>query len=75
VSELLGSAGRSASDAVKDLCRALGLPTAIEELGVRPDQFRAIAEHTIHDPGVLSNPRPIRGPEDIVEILELARSS
>ena len=44
-----------------------------QQFAIRPDQFRAIAEHTMHDRGVRSNPRPIAGPDDIVEILELAR--
>ena len=35
---------------------------------------RAIAEHAMHDRGIRSNPRPIRGPADIMEILELARA-
>lgn len=74
VRELLGSGRSSASDAVKDLCHALGLPTTPEGIGIRPDQFRAIADYTMHDRGIHSNPRAIRGPEDIVEIMELARS-
>ena len=35
--------------------------------------FQAIAEHTMTDAGVRSNPRPISGPADLVEILELAK--
>jgi maleylacetate reductase len=73
VRELLGSGDRSASDAVRDLCVALGLPTRLESVGIRPDQFRAIAEHAMHDRGIHANPRPIRDPADIMEILELAR--
>ena len=73
VRDLLGSGDGSASDAVTDLCLTLGLPTRLAQIGIRPDQFRAIAEHAMHDRGVRSNPRPIRDPADIVEILELAR--
>jgi len=73
VASLLGRPDLSASEAVKALARALDLPTDLAAVGIRPDQFQAIAEHTLHDRGVRSNPRPIRGPEDIVEILELAR--
>jgi maleylacetate reductase len=73
VRDLLGSNDGSASDAVTDLCLTLGLPTRLAQIGIRPDQFRAIAEHAMHDRGVRSNPRPIRDPADIVEILELAR--
>ena len=54
------------------LCRDLGLPTTLSAVGVRPEQFEAIAEHTMTDRGVRSNPRPIQGPADIVEILNLA---
>ncbi len=73
VRELLSSGDGSASDAVKDLCRTLGLPTDLGSVGIVPEQFRAIAEHTMHDRGIQSNPRPIRGPDDILEILQLAR--
>jgi len=63
----------SASEAVKGLARSLGLPVDLAAVGIRPDQFHAIAEHTMHDRGIRSNPRRINGAADIVEILELAR--
>jgi maleylacetate reductase len=44
----------------------------LDDVGIRRDQFQAIAEHTMTDRGVRSNPRPINGPADIVEILEIA---
>jgi maleylacetate reductase len=72
VTELLGVKGKSASAAVKGLATTLGLPTDLKAIGIRPDQFQAIAEHTMHDRGVRSNPRPIKGPEDVVAILEIA---
>jgi len=72
VSDLLGDPSRPASEAVGHLVRSLGLPHDLKSVGIGRDQFQAIAEHTMHDRGVRSNPRPITGPEDIVEILELA---
>jgi maleylacetate reductase len=75
VAELLGCPGVSASHAVMALCRDLGLPTDLASVGIRPDQFRTIAELTMHDPSIRSNPRPVRGPEDIIEILNLAQLS
>ena len=72
VAELMGADGLSASEAVKRLAAGLGLPTDLKSVGIGPDKFQAIAEHTMHDGGVRVNPRPIRGPEDIVEILQLA---
>lgn len=70
--ELMGAGGLSASEAVRRLAQDLGLPTDLKSVGIGPDKFQAIAEHTMHDAGVRANPRPIAGPADIVEILEIA---
>jgi maleylacetate reductase len=72
VAELMGADGVSAAEAVRNLAAGLGLPTDLKSVGITSDQFQAIAEHTLHDAGVRVNPRPIKGPQDIVEILELA---
>jgi maleylacetate reductase len=72
VAERLGAPGRAAADALVSLIASLGLPTSLSEAGVSREDFAAIAEHTLHDRGVRSNPRPITGASDIVEILELA---
>jgi maleylacetate reductase len=73
LSELLGEPARPAADCVRRLCEELGLPTTLAAVGIEPSQFRAIAEHTMHDRSIRSNARPIAGPEDIVSILEYAR--
>jgi maleylacetate reductase len=73
VASLLGSEARSPADAVARLRDDLGLPATLGAVGVGADRFRAIAEHTMHDRGIRTNPRPIRGPEDIEEILNLVR--
>jgi maleylacetate reductase len=72
VAGLVGYPQMSAGDAVRSLCGSLGLPTTLAAVGVRPDQYAAIAEHTMTDRGVRSNPRPIRSAADVVEILKLA---
>jgi len=75
IHELLGSptpASASLSDDLKALIEALELPTTLERVGIGPAQFRAIAEHTMKDRAIRTNARPIQGPDDIVEILELA---
>jgi alcohol dehydrogenase class IV len=69
----MGARGVPASAVVKTLAAGLGLPTDLASVGIRPESFQAIAEHTMHDAGVRSNPRPIASPQDIVEILEIAR--
>lgn len=73
VAALMGHPGETAAAAVRALARALGLPTRLADVGIAPDQFQAIAEATLHDRGVRSNPRPIRGAADVVEILKLAQ--
>ncbi|HEX7945192.1 MAG TPA: iron-containing alcohol dehydrogenase [Phenylobacterium sp.] len=70
ISALIG--GPTAADAVKNLVWTLGLPGDLKSVGIDRDDFQAIAEHTMHDAGVRQSPRPITGPADIVEILELA---
>ena len=57
---------------MKRLVASLGLPTDLKSVGIGPESFQAIAEHTMHDAGVRTGARPITGPEDIVAILELA---
>jgi len=73
VSSLLGAAALSADGAVANLRDDLELPSTLGAVGVPPDRFRAIAEHTMHDRGIRTNPRPIREAGDIEEILHLAR--
>jgi maleylacetate reductase len=72
IARLLGDDGVSAADAVRRLCRDLDLPATLRDVGIDAARFRAIAEHTMHDRGIRANPRPIRGPEDVEEILRLA---
>ncbi|HYM32768.1 MAG TPA: iron-containing alcohol dehydrogenase [Candidatus Cybelea sp.] len=72
VSALMGRPDKEAGDLVGDLVKSLGLPARLRDVGIKREDFHAIAEHTMHDPPVRSNPRPIKGPGDLVEILELA---
>ena len=41
-------------------------------LGVGPEQFRLIGETAMKNIFARSNPRPLRGPDDVIEILNLA---
>jgi maleylacetate reductase len=72
VSEAFGKPGTPAADLVANLVATLGLPQTLGEVGVGKDRFREIAEKSMHDRAVLNNPRPIKGPEQVMEILELA---
>ncbi|MBX3483067.1 iron-containing alcohol dehydrogenase [Phenylobacterium sp.] len=70
IAEALGAP--SAAEGVRRLVTDLGLPADLKSVGVGREAFQAIAEHTMHDAGVRTSPRPVAGPADLVEILELA---
>ena len=72
VSEAFGKPESAAADLVAGLVKSLGLPGRLSEVGVGKDRFREIAEKSMHDRAVLNNPRPIKGPAEVMEILELA---
>ncbi|MBN9087495.1 MAG: iron-containing alcohol dehydrogenase [Reyranella sp.] len=72
VSEAFGKPAEPAADLVANLVATLGLPRRLSEVGVGRDRFREIAEKSMHDRAVLNNPRPIKGPAEVMEILELA---
>jgi maleylacetate reductase len=52
--------------------RKLELPSTLREVGVTREQLDLIAQNSMHDRGIATNPRKIRGPQDVREILELA---
>lgn len=70
LARFLGAA--DAADAIGALIESLGLPTRLSDVGVTPDMYEKIAELAMANPFVQANPRPIRAPADIVEILKLA---
>src|SRR5881394_1094801 len=72
VSEAFGKPEAAAADLVAGLVKSLGLPGRLSEVGVGQDRFREIAEKSMHDRAVLNNPRPIKGPAEVMEILALA---
>jgi maleylacetate reductase len=72
VSEAFGKPASPAADLVAGLVASLGLPQRLSDVGVGKERFREIAEKSMHDRAVLNNPRPIKGPAEVMEILELA---
>jgi maleylacetate reductase len=72
VSEAMGHPGTPAADVVASFIAELGLPRHLSEVKVSREQFRAVAEHTAHDPWLYTNPRKMTGAEDVMEILEAA---
>ena len=72
VSEALGRPGATAADAVAALIADLELPSTLRAVGVRPDQLDVIAEGSMHDRWVHTNPRPIDGPSAVRALLDAA---
>ena len=72
VSDALGRPGWSAGDAVAELVADLGLPGTLRAVGVEPDQLDRIAEESMHDRWVHTNPRKIDGPRDVRMLLDAA---
>jgi alcohol dehydrogenase class IV len=72
LSAAIGNANVSLADAVAALVAELGLPQRLRDVGIKEENLKPIAEEAAGHPTVLSNPRPITGPGDIMEILKAA---
>jgi maleylacetate reductase len=72
VSEALGEPDAPAADLVAGLIADLGLPGRLRDVGVKEDQLDAIAEHSMHDRWVHTNPRKIDGPATVRTLLDAA---
>jgi len=72
VSDALGRPGEPAADVVAELIVGLGLPTRLRDVGVKQEQLDLIAEGSMHDRWVHTNPRKIDGPAVIRELLDAA---
>jgi maleylacetate reductase len=72
VSEALGHPGEPAADVVGGLIAALGLPIRLRDVDVKPEQLDRIAELSMHDRWIHTNPRKIDGPPVIRELLDAA---
>lgn len=72
IAEALGRPGMPAADAVAELIAAIGQPATLRAVGVKREQLGKIAEMAMHYPWVKTNPRPVRSPEEVMQILEAA---
>jgi maleylacetate reductase len=72
VSEALGRPDEPAAEVVAGLIANLGLPTRLRDVGVRPEQLDLIAERSMHDRWIHTNPRKIDGPAVIRTLLDTA---
>jgi alcohol dehydrogenase class IV len=72
VSEAMGRPGDPAGDVIEDFVKSLDQPTRLRDVGVARNQFDAIAEGSLENMMVRSNPRTIERADQIREILEMA---
>jgi maleylacetate reductase len=72
VSEALGRPDEPAAEVVAELISGLGLPARLRDVGVKPQQLDMIAEGSMHDRWVHTNPRKIDGPAVIRTLLDAA---
>ena len=72
VSEALGQPSEPAAEVVAELISGLGLPTRLRDVGVKPEQLDLIAEGSMHDRWVHTNPRKIDGPAVVRTLLDAA---
>jgi maleylacetate reductase len=72
IAQALGRPDGDAAEAVAELVAALGLPTRLRDQGVRREDFPVIARGAMTNLWVRTNPRPIRGEDDVIELLEAA---
>lgn len=72
VAAATGHPGEDAGDALDAFIAGLGMPRSLSAVGVGRDSFDRIAEGAMGTPWVPRNPRPIAGPAQVREILELA---
>lgn len=72
VAEKLGRPGARPCDVIRDFVRSLGLPTRLGDVGIGADRIPELARQYDGTGPIATNPRPVRGADDLAEILKLA---
>jgi alcohol dehydrogenase class IV len=72
VAAAMGHPGEDAGDVLDTFIAALGMPRSLGAVRIGPESFARLAEGAMGTPWVPRNPRPIAGPAQLQEILELA---
>jgi len=67
------SGDAQAADVLEAIFKELGMPTRLSDVGVHEEKFQEIAEATMHDQLAPLNPIPLTKPEQVVEILKIAK--
>jgi len=72
VAAAMGHPGEDAGGVLDVFIAGLGMPRSLGAVKIGPESFARLAEHAMDTPWVPRNPRPIAGPAQVREILELA---
>jgi maleylacetate reductase len=72
VAAAMGHPGEDASDVLDAFIAGLGMPRSLGAVKIGTESFARMAEDAMNTPWVPRNPRPIAGPAQVREILELA---
>ena len=71
VAEKLGRPGARPCDAIRDFVKSLGLPTRLGDVGIAADRIPELARQYDGKGPISTNPRPVRGVDDLTEIMKL----
>lgn len=72
IAAALGHAGRPAAELADEFIAGLGMPRRLRDVGLAEGQLQLIADNAMHDFWTRTNPRPIHGPAEVMEILKSA---
>ena len=72
ISEALNRPDRSAADNLDSLISGLDMPRTLREVGIDRGLLPQLAENCMLDDWTFSNPKPLRTPADVMQILESA---
>jgi maleylacetate reductase len=72
VAAAMGHPGEDAGDVLDRFIAGLGMPRSLGAVKIGRESFDRMAEQSMSTPWVPRNPRPIAGPAQVREILELA---
>ncbi len=68
----MGDANTAAADQIQTLVSDLDLPGRLRDCAVPRELLPTLAEESMHDMWIPTNPRPINGPQDVLPLLEAA---
>ena len=72
VAAAMGHPGEDAGDVLDAFITGLGMQRSLGGVKIGAESFARMAEDAMNTPWVPRNPRPIAGPAEVREILELA---